>query len=136
MGALAFPTTIETSIADRELLVQLFNAQDHRVHIYSLHEKFHLSPAQVSRSIGKFEPQGILSLNGTWIEITELGIRWLLANRLRLLGELPSYEWKTIPNNMRTEQREPDAYYAPRKKHMGKHFFEDMKQIGQMSEHD
>ena len=131
---MSFPTQIDIFISDREILVELFRNQNHRVHIYILHEKYGLSPAQVAGTLRKFEPLGIMKLSGYWIELTEFGSRWLLANRMRILGELTTCSWKAIPHGMRAQPQKTDEHYVPKRKRMGKHFFEDMEQINKLKD--
>jgi len=123
---MSVPKQITASIEDRELLMVIFVSGGEPTQIYALHRRYRLSPAQIARSVRKFESIGVLCLTGHAIKLTDYGRRWVLANRLTLFGKPHSRLWKEVPQSLLAAPDRANEYYTPRQARMGKHFLEDM----------
>ena len=52
-----------------------------KISLYELHEKYRLSPAQILRCIEKLDSKEIIIAFDDSIILTELGVKWIDANR-------------------------------------------------------
>lgn len=97
---------------DIEFLKELYYRD--QVEIYFFHEKYMLSPAQLARTIRKFEAEGIIVINDSTISVTTKGKKWIFAKRKELfLGQRTKY-WKTIPLEMKQFKIDINEPYKPR----------------------
>jgi predicted methyltransferase len=68
------------------------------IDIYSLHQNFTLSPAQVARLINKFLDLRIIIINGSLVSVTDYGKEWIFANRSALLLQKSNEYGKILKN--------------------------------------
>lgn len=74
------------------------------IDIYSLHERYQLSPAQLARSMDKFAQLGIISIvDNKFLIITEFGKKWIIANKSKIYLLERDSEWKKMPIDAATE---------------------------------
>ena len=78
---------------DREILRDLFKSKG-GCDLYSFHTKYHLSPAQLSRSLGKFLANGVIERDGERIFLSDYGRKWVLANRHSIFFFARNMNWK------------------------------------------
>ncbi len=110
---------------DIELIKELYIEK--QVHLYSFHEKYLLSPAQLARTINKFVDEGIIELNNEMISLTTKGEKWIVCNRKALfLFEKDKY-WKEIPGDMRQRAMGIKELYLPNRNKIDKELFKNIE---------
>lgn len=106
---------------DIELLKELLIKE--KIDMYYFHEKYMLSPAQLGRTIRKYEALNIISLENNIILLTSKGKQWIFKHRKELfLYERPKY-WKEIPQEMLQEKIKINELYKPNPKKIGSDLF-------------
>lgn len=87
------------------------------VSLYHFHEKYMLSPAQLAKTIKKFESIDIVKMSNQYaIKLTVFGRKWIIKNRkLIFLSEKDKY-WKIIPEYMLCNSIEINQTYKPNDK--------------------
>lgn len=85
------------------------------VSLYFFHEKYMLSPAQLGRTIRKFTNIECVIFNENYIELTEKGRKWVIANRRELFLKTKEKYWKNIPVEMAQEAFQINDTYKPKK---------------------
>lgn len=106
---------------DREILRDLYADKDWK-EIYVFHEKYLLSPAQVSRSVRKLEQQELIEILDHRIRMTDHGRKWLLANRRRVFFDCGKLQWKNPHTGFSTDHQRRDEH-IPRPGKMSHNFF-------------
>lgn len=106
---------------DREILRVLYAEQEWK-EIYFFHEKYLLSPAQLSRTVRKLEELGIIESSGHMIKMTDFGRSWLLANRHEVFYKFGDMRWKKFYSGLPSVRARADEY-VPRPSKMKKGFF-------------
>lgn len=96
---------------DLEVLKELYKSGE--VEIYHFHKIYHLSPAQLSRSIRKFSKIDIFHLEGNALKLTEKGKIWILANRYSLFLKERNKYWRNYKKEDKTRSLEPNKPFVP-----------------------
>jgi len=86
------------SIAEKEILINLFS-QPSGINIYEFHEKYLLSPAQLSAFVDTYSKEGYVSINDDILSITPSGQRWIISKRAKLFLNEDKY-WKKVPDSI------------------------------------
>lgn len=107
---------------EREILRALYEARDW-LDLYILHERYLLSPGQLSSAVRKFEAAGIVVSQELKVRLTDRGIIWLLKYRKSIFMSGHSRPWAKIRSNMRKEPIDPFSPYLPTLKFVDENFF-------------
>lgn len=118
-----------THSEDRELLRDLYAGGDW-MDIYYFHQKYLLSPAQISRAIRKLKSLKLVESMDYKIKLTDFGCRWLLSNRRQVFLKPKDMEWKT-PSSKVIADYGKISEYIPRPSKMRQTFFERLYDEGQ-----
>lgn len=110
---------------DIEVIKELF--PNKKVNIYFFHEKYRLSPAQLGRTIRKFTEMGLILVDGDYIELTEVGWKWVMANRQELFLKKKEKYWKNIPVDMLQLPMEINEFYTPKRKNIDVELFKNIE---------
>jgi hypothetical protein len=94
-------------------LKHIFQCQE--VDIYFFHEKYLLSPAQLSRTIRKFKEIDVITEQNGIATLTEKGRAWIIDNKRSLFLQKKSRFWKNIPEHMKDTVISIDTLYLPQK---------------------
>ncbi len=115
---------------DREILRDLFKCPDGKM-LFFFHDEYLLSPAQVSRSLQKFSELHLVEIDNEMVRLTEIGRKWVLANRRAIFFNVGHAFWKDPL--IRKEWPEDELYreilesarndYRPKMKRMNLEFF-------------
>lgn len=103
------------------LLKELFKTG--KTELYFFHEKFMLSPAQLARSLRKFENEGLLIVKEKQVSLTDVGKEWIFENRKNLFVNEREKYWKKVPENMKVPQLGINQLYKPERKKIDKEIF-------------
>lgn len=77
---------------DVEIIKELM--RNVNVNLYDLHLKYRLSPAQVSNTVKTLLEEGVISIQGESIGLTERGREWIVNNRKTLFLDGTRKYWK------------------------------------------
>lgn len=69
--------------------------------LYSIHQRFLLSPAQIVRSLQRLHSIGILEYDAEKAKITEFGESWIIANRKELFLKQKKRYWALVKDSYR-----------------------------------
>lgn len=106
---------------DIEILRELIKNES--VELYSFHEKYKLSPAQLARVIEKFKNLNLITLTNDQLSLTKDGAEWIFKNRkVIFLKERQKY-WKEVPESMRQKKLEINEFYKPNRKKIDKELY-------------
>ena len=86
-----------------EILRELIKSDS--VDLYLFHDKYKMSPAQLSRAVSKFASKSIISINENTITLTPYGKKWIINNRKALFLSPREKYWKQIPSEMQLENQ-------------------------------
>ncbi|PZP53744.1 MAG: hypothetical protein DI586_10685 [Micavibrio aeruginosavorus] len=89
---------------------------------YLLHEKFLLSPAQITRLIRKFTVWGIIKEEEGILHLTDKGAEWVFKNRRLVFCQVETY-WKRCPKQYQASQLPVGTAYLPDFEALDKDFF-------------
>ena len=98
--------------AERELLLEAIGMKGW-VDIYILHDKFLLSPGQLSNAVRRLEALGLIISDGLLIKMTDLGRRSLVRQRRTVLWANQSRNWVVIPDELQAPTVQPRELYLP-----------------------
>ncbi len=108
---------------DIEFLRELYCKNE--VDLYFFHEKYRLSPAQLSRTISKFIEIELIILQDNNIVLTETGKKWIISHRKNLFLDEKRKYWKEIPNNMVQETININELYKPNRNKLDTELFKN-----------
>tara|TARA_R100000789_G_scaffold97449_1_gene99967 strand:- start:173 stop:532 length:360 start_codon:yes stop_codon:yes gene_type:complete len=106
---------------DIEFLRELYINRS--LNIYFFHEKYKLSPLQLSRTINKFKKIDLIVLENRVVYLNEKGRDWVFSKRKELFLEERLKYWKIIPQEMKQNSIEINELYNPNRKKLDKEFF-------------
>ena len=116
---------IEYFSEDIEFLKELLSKD--KVELYFFHNKYMLSPAQMARTINKFEELGLIDITNDEVSLNELGRRWIIENRKFLfLNENVKY-WKEIPEEMKQKKIAINKPFKPNRRNIDKELFNNIE---------
>lgn len=108
---------------DVEFLKELY--YKNRLDLYFFHEKYRLSPAQLARTIRKFEELDLIVLSCDQVILLDKGRSWIFANRKNIFLKEKSKYWKVIPVKMCQKVLGVNELYKPNRKKIDKELFEN-----------
>lgn len=107
---------------ERVMLATLFKSVDW-VDLFIFHERYLLSPGQVASFIRRFEDAGLVAADIMAAKLTDLGRRWVLANR-QAIFLTPDRVWAEAPQILIEASRiGAFAPYLPDLKRIDERFF-------------
>lgn len=110
---------------DIEFLKELY--LENKVDLYFFHEKYRLSPAQLSRTISKFIEKDLITLKDNCVILNETGKKWIVSQRKHLfLNESRKY-WKKAPENMMQKTKLINELYKPNRKDIDVELFKNLE---------
>lgn len=110
---------------DIEFLKELYHKD--RVDLYFFHEKYRLSPAQLSRTLNKFLKMELVVLQGNEVLLNETGRMWIIKHRRDLFLGVRRKYWKEIPDNMVQNAININELYLPNKKSLDTELFKNFE---------
>jgi len=112
---------------DREMLKCIYKHAG-KLDVYFLHEKFLLSPGQLSRLIRKFTAWNVITEKEGTLYLTELGQKWLLENERKIFCDVNKY-WKECPDIFKAPQLNVGTPYLPDFSIIDKEFFRNIVEL-------
>jgi len=111
-----------------EFLRALYEQPGKGVELYTLHERFKLSPGQLSRMCSELEKLGVIyttkdEAGGITAAITEHGREWVIGHRRDLFLRDRGRCW-SVPTVSAKAPADPFEPYLPRLRKVQKPFFE------------
>lgn len=110
---------------DIEFLKELYYRD--KIDLYFFHEKYKLSPAQLARTIRKFEEEELIVLDKRQVILNEKGRNWIFRNRRILFLKEKSKYWKNIPEEMKQDSLAVNELYKPNRKTLDKELFKNIE---------
>jgi DNA-binding PadR family transcriptional regulator len=110
---------------DIELLKELYSSSEKD--LYFFHEKYKLSPAQLARTLKKFESEELIEIKNRIVVLTEKGRKWIFHNRGMLFLKEKSKYWKKIPDEMKQEPLGINELYKPNRSTLDKEIFKNIE---------
>lgn len=107
---------------DIELLKELYLRE--KVDLYFFHEKYKLSPAQLGRTLKKFNDAGYIIIDKQDVILNEIGRKWIIGNRRQLFLKEKSKYWKKVPEEMTQKNLSINELYIPNRKNIDNELFE------------
>lgn len=101
-------------VVDREILKNLLKKDC--IDWYYFHEKYRLSPGQLSRSMKKLEAFEYLVIKDEIIQITDKGIKYLIADRNNILRKNSTEYWELPQSERLTNKTDINQFYLPNSK--------------------
>lgn len=100
---------------DRILLRSLFSRDE--LSLYSLHEQFRLSTAQLARLLDKYVAENIIEIDARdediFLRFSAVGRDWILKNEHWIIEGRSTMPWKSVPQHFQQERLDPKAPYEP-----------------------
>jgi hypothetical protein len=106
------------NVVDREILKNLLKQGS--IKWYFFHEKYRLSPGQLSRSLNKLEALEFVIIKDDEVTITKEGRAVVVLERNNILRITPNENWKIIQDYRVGKKLELNEFYLPIKKKMQK----------------
>jgi DNA-binding PadR family transcriptional regulator len=100
-------------VVDREIIKNIL--QQEKIDWYFFHEKYKLSPGQLSRSIKKLENCKFIIVDNEKIQITEEGRKTIIAKRNSILRKSQDEYWGIVQEDRKGNKVEINQYYLPNK---------------------
>src|SRR6266404_4761084 len=117
------PELRKLPVEDRLIIRELFS-RSVDVALYELHEKFRLSPAQISRAVRHLKSFGLIEERDDHIYLVPEGRIWILRHRIALFCSNTKGYWKRTADYSSRPHYELDTPYMPEKKSVSRRFFE------------
>jgi predicted methyltransferase len=105
-------------VVDREILKNLLKQE--RIDWYYFHEKYMLSPGQLSRSIKKLEELKLLVVEDDKIKITEEGRKTIISNRNKMLRKNKDEYWELPQEERKGITLGVNQFYLPNDRKINK----------------
>jgi hypothetical protein len=98
---------------DRVILRATFGAPD-GIDVYSLHERYLFSPAQIVISLEKMRAVAWLDVDGLHCKLTKFGREQVLRNRRAIFASVVSRHWAKSAFIMETASQQMATPYLPK----------------------
>jgi len=86
------------------ILRELIYGNNKNVNIYSLHDKYLLSPGQISKFVLTYLDKKIITFENHCISLTSKGKSWLVKNKDTLFLGAREREWAEIPEEFKYDE--------------------------------
>ena len=106
---------------DIEVLRELY--RNDKVDLYRFHQLYSISPGQLAKTIDHFVELKVLDVVDDFVQLTDFGRKWVVANRKSIFLRDRLQEWKDIPENMRKDRILVNSPYKPKKSLVDREFF-------------
>jgi len=106
---------------EREIIRTLFESQDW-VDLFDLHERYMLSPGQLSFAVRRLKGLGIIETNGLQVKLNARGRKWVFAHREPLFLRGNRF-WAAQNDQVGDAQLSPLEPYMPKLKSIRADFF-------------
>ena len=106
---------------DIEFLKELYSQNE--LDLYFFHEKYRLSPAQLSRTINKFLETGLIDLKENKVILNDVGRKWIISHRKKLFLDASRRYWKKVPEDMTQDVICINELYKPNRKEIDVELF-------------
>lgn len=114
--------TMKIASSEREILKLLYSSNEW-ADLYSLHDKYLLSPGQLSNAVRKFEDAGIIESKELEVKLTLKGRVWLIKHRRAIFMGGHGRPWaKPRPEHCQ-EPISPMQPYLPELENVDQAFF-------------
>ena len=110
---------------DIEFLKELLS--NDKVELYLLHEKYRLSPAQMARTIKKFEKLDLIIIKDDRISLKDKGRKWIFEKRNNLFLKEKDKYWKKVPEEMEQEKIAINSLYKPKRSKIDNELFKNIE---------
>lgn len=110
---------------DIELLKVLYSSSERN--LFFFHEKYKLSPAQMARTLKKFESKELIEIKTRVVVLTEKGRKWIFQNRGMLFLKEKTKYWKNIPDEMKQKPLRINELYKPNRSTLDKEIFKNIE---------
>jgi len=98
-------------VVDREILINLIKHE--KLDWYYLHEKYRLSPGQLSRSIKKLINLKFITLGDEFVAITKEGLISLISQRNKFLRKNKDEFWTILQEERKGKKIKLNQFYLP-----------------------
>ena len=112
-------------VADREFIKHAFAAEKSGLDLYLLHERYLLSPGQISRSLRKMLELGLVTYANGRVAFSSRGRVWIVKNRVKIFYAREELPWKKMPSTYIAG--DSSLWKSPKISEVGSSFLDDFR---------